>query len=404
MTDRKKVAVIGRGTAGAVSIISMLKQKHYIHKTHLPHEFCYDMEWYYDSSINPQPVGEGSTLGFPALLNKFYGLTYDDFSQLDYTPKNGIHYYNFGRSDFLEEFLPGSSALHFNAIKFQEHVLNSFSDITYDKNVSHDDIDADYIIDCSGRPTELNNQFIVPDYICVNSVHVTQCPWSGPTFFHTKTIARPWGWVFMVPLTNRCSVGYLYNNNFCSLEDVKEDVLNVFDQWSLDPGDSPTTNSFSFKNYYRKKTYDGRVVYNGNQNFFLEPMEATSIDSMMFILHQFPKYLNGVSQEKLNKDIRQWFIECEYIIMMHYAAGSKWKNAFWDYAVDRGKKCMENAASFPHIQKMIDMTNHKHYQSCVYENKNLRGFINSTSVGPWKLSNLKQNFEGLGFDQYLYGE
>ena len=39
MTDRKKVAVIGRGTAGAVSIISMLKQKHYIHKTYLPHEF-----------------------------------------------------------------------------------------------------------------------------------------------------------------------------------------------------------------------------------------------------------------------------------------------------------------------------------------------------------------------------
>ena len=57
-----------------------------------------------------------------------------------------------------------------------------------------------------------------------------------------------------IPLQNRCSIGYMYNNKINSLEEVKEDVKNIFEEFNLQP--SETTNAFSFKNYYRNTNFE----------------------------------------------------------------------------------------------------------------------------------------------------
>lgn len=388
----KKIAIIGAGTAGCVSALHFLDDKNWINAMQLPDKTSVEIDWYHDPNIKPQPVGEGSTLRFSSLLHSKLGLTWDDLDKIDGTAKNGIMYHNWGNKDFLHYFELSSSALHFNASKFQQYTKDRLNPIVniIEANVTNDQVDADYVIDCSGRPKTITDDFHVPEYIPVNAAHVTQCYWDTPRFFHTKTVARPYGWVFMVPLVNRCSVGYLYNHNINSLAEVQEDVQEIFQQWDLTP--STDTNSFHYDNYYKKTPVDGRVVYNGNSCFFLEPMEATSIDSTIQILHKAMH-----TPQTANEDIMRWFRECEYVIMIHYAAGSKWKNSFWEFAQDRGRKCIENAD--PHIKNIVEKCSQDYWDGVYYPLPRFLQEVTDIAIGPWQIANLKQNLEGLDLNE-----
>ncbi len=338
--NMKKVAIIGRGTAGTLAYLKMLELRN-IDRSSL------SIDWYYDSATNAMAVGEGTTPNFPTSLASVSGLSVStDMHKLDARPKMGIEYENWGNSDFTHPFNMGSHGIHFNAAKFQQHVFKNCTDETdvslIDANVSHDNIDSDVIIDCTGAPKTFED-YDIPKYIPVNAVHVTQCSWpNGPKGLYTKTIARPWGWVFVIPLLTRCSVGYLYNHNITTLEQVKADVENVFDQLGVEP--TETTNSFHFNNYVRKKLIDGRVAYAGNSGFFLEPMEATTLDCVFKVLRCVGR---NPLQEIWNNYLNVVFKEVEYFIMLHYAAGSKWNNEFWDFATERGRLAMEEAMSHP---------------------------------------------------------
>lgn len=217
-------------------------------------------------------------------------------------------------------------------------------------NVSAHDVDADFIVDCTGKPVTYDSHH-QSDYIPVNSVHVTQCYWDNPTFNYTLTIARPYGWVFGIPLANRCSIGYMYNKDINTLEEVMADVQNIFEEYKLKP--SEITNSFSFKNYKRRSNIDGNTAFNGNASFFLEPLEATSfstVDAINTIIDRH--WFHGASLELSNQRYNDWIDANEAIIMLHYYVGSDFNTPFWDYAEERGRKCIENAS--PSFHYMLD--------------------------------------------------
>ena len=337
----KKIAIIGKGTAGCLAYLKALK----LQSVYTDHEVKID--WYYDSGSAPVSVGEGTTPHFTNHLQNFGVLqTGNDLDLFDARPKIGIEYENWGKKDFVHPFGIGMYGIHFNANKFQDHVFHSRTNVKdvelLDKKVTHDDVDSDIIVDCTGKPESLED-YDIPQYIPVNSVHVQQCAWKGdPQYLHTKTIARPWGWVFVIPLSTRCSVGYLYNKDITSLKAVKEDIKEVIS--TLDVVPTTTTNSFHFDNYVRKKLFDGRVAYAGNSGFFLEPMEATTLDSVFRVVHCLEHKLNfDGHNDEYNWHMKKFFQEVEYFITMHYAAGSRWKNEFWDFAEERGKRAVESA-------------------------------------------------------------
>jgi len=336
----KKASVIGRGTAGCLGYLKLLKLR-------FESQEKLEIEWYYDSATKAMAVGEGTTPRFPQILGGVHGLrNATDAFRMDARPKLGIEYENWGKSDYVHPFGLGSHGIHFNAAKFQQYIFETCTNApdvsVIDAHVDRGDIDSDIIIDCTGAPKTFED-YDIPKYIPVNAVHVTQCSWPDkPKGLHTKTIARPWGWVFVIPLLSRCSVGYLYNHEITSLEQVKADVENVFDELGVMPTD--TTNSFHFNNYVRKKLIDGRVLYAGNSGFFLEPMEATTLDCVDRVLRCVDQ---GPLQEAWNPMLKELFKEIEYFIMMHYAAGSKWDNEFWDFATERGRLAIEEATSNP---------------------------------------------------------
>lgn len=333
---KKKIAVLGRGTAGVLTMAQLLGSNFNEEKS--------DIEWYFDSNTKPQAVGEGSTLAVPRTLFKNIGFTHSDLEYIDGTFKHGIEKRNWGENkNFTHEFNPPGVGYHFNAVKLQELLFERLSNRIkiIDTNITSDQIDADFTFDCSGTPSD-EELIETAKYIPVNAAYVTQCFWDAPRFFKTLTIARPYGWVFGIPLRNRCSIGYMFNDTINSLEDVKEDVKSIFEEFNLVP--STTTNELHFKNYYRKKNFGKNVVYNGNASFFLEPLEATTLSVAISINDLALNLLaNPLEIHKCNSYYNKRMTKTERIIMFHYFAGSRFKTDFWEFAEERGRRCMEEA-------------------------------------------------------------
>ena len=379
----KKIAVLGKGTAGSQAVIHFLR--------HMPD--C-EIEWHYDPSIPTQAVGEGSVLTLSRNMFQNLNFNYADLDKVDGTLKTGIYKSGWGnnQADFLHSFAPPLVSLHFNARGLQNYIFEQIKDQVkiVEHNTSSGDIDADLIMDCSGRPAAFD-EFNTPSYIPVNSVHVTQCYWDYPKFQHTLTVARPYGWVFGVPLKNRCSIGYLYNSNINTLEEVKEDVKNIIAQYNLIA--SNDTNSFTFGNYYRKRNYNGRIVYNGNASFFLEPLEATSVGVMDHIQRASCDLWNGnISEETANLKYKQLIEQIESVIMLHYFAGSNYKTDFWKFAQERAVKSIENASKDINFIKVYT-------ESKAGKTANL--CPSASEYGLWHSIAFNQNVKGLGIEQEL---
>lgn len=376
---KKKLAVIGRGTAGAQAIAHFSKWM----------KDC-EIEWHFDPNINPQAVGEGSALSLPTNLAVTLEFNHLDLSQLDGTFKSGIVKQGWGETgeEFFHAFPPPTVSYHFNALKLQDFIYERVKDkvkmVTHNTQAS--DLDADYIVDCSGRPTSFE-EFYIAESIAVNAVHVNQCYWKHPTFQHTLTIARPYGWVFGIPLTNRCSIGYLYNNKINTLEEVKEDMEYIFKTYGLTP--STTTNSFSFSSYYRKQNFTTRLAYSGNAAFFLEPMEATSI-SVMDIINRwaFAVWNEGTSTLEANQKYFKYMQQIETFIAMHYLAGSPFKTKFWEQAQHKAETLFSNIHKDADFVDLYKKSRHiKTYQEC---------FNVSGEYAQWWAWSFVQNISGLG--------
>lgn len=382
--SKKKLAVIGKGTAGSQSVAHFYRWM----------KDC-EIEWYFDPNINPQAVGEGSALTLPTSLLNNIDFNHLELPQIDGTFKSGIVKQGWGKTgdEFFHAFPPPNVSYHFNAIKLQEFIYNKLQGKVkiVEQNTTADDIDADYVVDCSGRPASFED-FYVSKAIPVNAVHVNQCYWEHPTFQHTLTIARPYGWVFGIPLTNRCSIGYLYNNKITTLEEVKEDMKYMFKTYNLTP--STTTNDLSFNSYFRKQNMTPRVAYNGNASFFLEPMEATSISVMDSIQRwAFDVWANGESYEFVNDDYTRYMRQIETFIAMHYLAGSPFKTKFWDFAKDSAEK------HFKGIKKdaaFVDMYNKARHKTTFSECHEIPG-----TYGQWWAGSFMQNIKGLGLYKKL---
>jgi len=349
----QKIAIIGKGTAGAISAM-----KAYGHSLNSKRNIVID--WYFDDNIPTQAVGEGTTITIPTALSRNLNFEHHNLHELDGTFKSGITKKDWNiDSDYVHTFKPPLVAYHFNAIKLQNYILDKLKNqknvTIIDKNISSKEVDADLIIDCSGRPNTYED-FILSPYIAVNSVHVTQCYWDYARFQHTVSDATKYGWVFGVPLQNRCSIGYLYNNKFNSLEEVKEDVKNVFARYNLTPSD--TTNSFSFQSYYRKKNYVDNIAYNGNSSFFLEPLEATSTSLMVLnadnAIHALEHNFNSGVMNSINRQFINQLESITTMIMLHYFAGSIYKNDFWDFAQHRAADCLlKHYDSHPQLRALM---------------------------------------------------
>jgi hypothetical protein len=378
----KKLCIVGRGTVGCLAAAHFLRYTDW------------DIVWMYDPSVPAAAVGEGTTLITPRSLSNTLDWTWNDISDMDGAVKTGIYKQGWGAGDFTHAFPSGFVGMHFNAVQFQEKAFKRISNeprvtTIEGQYTSGDELDADFILVCTGS-SRAEGDFLEHPEIPVNAAYVTQCYWDAPMFTHTLTIARPWGWVFGIPLRNRCSIGYLYNAGITDLDVIKDDVQAVFEQFDLAPSDQ--TNSLKFRNYSRVENFTPRVAHNGNASFFLEPLEATSTTTA----DEFNRYAYDIWNKRgpadmYNELYRRDIEDVKAMICLHYFAGSKYDTPFWSQAREGAEGLIARIFSDP---------SHSFRDNAL---KAMDGKLEpeARDVGTWGRHSYEFNIRKLGIEQKL---
>ena len=353
----RRIAVVGRGTAGSLAAASV---------TRLHPDSDHELHHIYDSRIPVIGVGEGSWPSLVQELGQLTGLPHETVQQrLNGTRKYGVAFEGWGRRDrdFTHFFTPQqvSYAYHLSADVMAEllhestrahHIDAKVLDIIGEENGALVEFEGrpperyDLVFDARGFPRELDpGRHIDISFIPTNTAVIRRCPpiigeeRGGPVVQHTYTraVARPHGWIFVIPLTVHTSYGYIFNRDVSSLADVESDFdafleadgVPEFEQRAVIP----------FPNFVHRRIYDGRVARIGNAAAFMEPLEATAIVSAQIQIGMVLQIRLNRPAEHLRRDARtvnrflvNSMLRYGLFVGWHYSCGSRYDSDFWRYA------------------------------------------------------------------------
>lgn len=335
---KKRIGIIGAGSGGLVS-------SGYLCTTL---DNTWDVVLIHDPKLDSLGIGESTNGNFVKVLEEAMGFTFEaGMTDLDATKKFGTKFINWREEPFISPLIQGTAAVHFNTRKFKEYTLKKLpemwpekfkvlegnvNDIQQNSNhavvtVNNDQHVFDYVIDCRGFPKNFD------DYTFSNCTLVNHClVYDNPKFNpveYTEHHATQHGWMFGVPLQTRCSYGYLFNDNLTS----KEDALADFAKLMKVPKSKLDIREYEFKPYFAKKFLTGRILKNGNNALFFEPISATSIYMYIQICETFLKMLVGEYTElDVNQSIRNDLEDLETVIRWYYHNGSIHNSEFWQKA------------------------------------------------------------------------
>jgi hypothetical protein len=380
----KKLTVVGKGAVGSLAVAYFLKHTDW------------SIEWIYDENIPTASVGEATNLAVPNNLNWILNFNNYDLLKMNGTAKLGISKKGWSKQNYFHPFPSGTSAIHFTAKELQDSIYNKVKNnprltIKSGHVDNPEELDSNYVMMCVGSPKETNkDEFEILKNIPVNSAYVTQCDWDYPRFQYSLTDAMPNGWVFGIPLQNRIAIGYMYNDTLTSLDEVKEEVKEIFKEYDLTPSDR--TQTLHFESYYRKQNFTPKVVYNGNASFFLEPLEATSTGFSVQIMHYaFDLWNNLLTIEQIENLYKEYIDQLESMILLHYMAGSVYKSKFWtkakQLAKNKIKKEFQNKTQWAKF--VLDAI-------LGWDNNETKG-----EMGTWGQKNYKINIKGLGLEKEI---
>lgn len=351
-----KVAIIGGGTAGCIMAAHLTK--------YFPQFELYHI---YASSIPNIGVGEGTTPSFKAWIDETIGLKFSDLqSRCNMTRKYAIQFENWGKKNprFMHSFPREVYAYHFSATNLGELLKEHISANLIDKKVisiksdgltvkiGFEDtsyLEVDLAFDASGFPKSFeNSQYTQISLIPTNAALIRRGS-SIDSQSVTRSIARPHGWIFSIPLTNRTSYGYVYNSSINSRNEIEQDLNIFFKQENIDDfGDSKHLN---FPNFISNTFFDGSLCKIGNSACFMEPLEATAIGLLLveillfaeYFLKDFGKIKTRAKFEqskitKFNHLLSKLISKVAIFVGWHYKSGSCFDTKFWHYAKSNFEK------------------------------------------------------------------
>ena len=322
----------------------------------------------YDSRIPTIGVGEGTTPPFRHWLHEIVDVSFSELQRrCNVTRKDGIRFENWGSasSQYFHFFSPadGDYAYHISADKIVKLLAEHVNARTLDAKVvavksngtqsvlqleDGSEEFFDLVIDARGFPKELTAAHVRFPVIPTNSALLRRGPVAK---FRTATraVARPHGWIFVIPLTMYSSYGYVHNRSLTTNEELEADFNAFFDAEQID---IPKEQRFiQFPNFARRSFFDGTCFTIGNSASFFEPLEATAITIILFELKMISLWLaqrllgaDQPSPASMDKILLDFVTEVGLFVGWHYAAGSHYDTPFWAYAkksFERGIKSFE---------------------------------------------------------------
>jgi hypothetical protein len=367
-----RIAVIGGGTAGFIAAAHLTRS---LPEATLLHVF--------DSSIPTIGVGEGTTPRFPVWFEEVTGLGFPELAErCGATLKNGTRFDGWGirGSEFVNRFQPVRLiGYHFDASRvvrvIGEHIraervdarveeLRTLPDGVLVRLADQTTHLCDYVFDARGFPRPVvgdgaaQEDVIQLDWIPTGRANLRWLPPGGLSGV-TRAAARPHGWIFQIPLQDATSSGYIFNPRINSDAEVEADFTSFLQEEEV-PGWSHR-GMLNFPNFLRRRFFDGRIFWVGNSASFLEPLEATAIATAIVEVrsatHWIAEHGPGSSTdldelETFNEGMVAFVCRNSLFVAWHYACGSLWDTAFWQYARQGMERARNSGIARHHLEEM----------------------------------------------------
>jgi 2-polyprenyl-6-methoxyphenol hydroxylase-like FAD-dependent oxidoreductase len=366
-----RIAVLGGGTAGHIAAAHLTKT---FPGATLLHAF--------DSTIPTIGVGEGTTPRFPAWFEEVTGLGYPDLAErCGATLKKGTLFDGWGTdgSPFLNRFQPTRLiGYHFDASEVVKVLAEYVRAQRIDARVTDirtwpdgvrvrlaDDTEhlCDYVFDARGFPSATSgstDEFIALDWIPTGRAILRWLP-PGGLVGSTRASARPHGWVFQIPLRDATSAGYIFNPSISSDGEADAD----FTAFLQEEGVPAWTQRglLDFPNFTRRRWCEGRVFRIGNRASFLEPLEATAIGTGIVQVRRAAHWIeehgpdsraDADELEAINQEMLSFVVCNSLFVAWHYACGSRWDTAFWQYARHGLERASENETANSYLDELAE--------------------------------------------------
>lgn len=360
-----KIAILGGGTAGYMAAAHLTK---HVPEASLLHIF--------DSRIPTIGVGEGTTPNVLRWIEEVTGATFADLqARCHSTMKHGTHFEGWGTAPlpFFHRFQPtGYLAYHLDAQNLvdllREHVRAEIIDarvaaLKSDGGSAVVELESgecracDFVIDARGFPGPGAPDVLALDWIPTNAAIVQRSPITRPAV-GTRAVARPHGWIFVIPLENRTAFGYVHNANLSSRAEVEADLDAFLEGEGVLPNED--RNYLRFPNFLRRVTFDGAVFRVGNAASFIEPVEAVTIGTTVVQLRAATRWIQEALTSRaappdpyalatLNGSFFAYVCKNSLFISWHYANGSRFQTPFWEHA----RRCFPAACERPELQSFL---------------------------------------------------
>jgi tryptophan halogenase len=217
------------------------------------------------------------------------------------------------------------------------------------------EIKTDFVFDASG----LRSYFAKADdakwisakeYLTVDSAMPFFLDMESPIPPHTESIAMKYGWIWKIPLQERYGCGYVFNSEFISDEEAREEIV----EWLGYEPEWPREKSFKWEPGYLEEHWRKNVFSVGLASGFVEPLEATSIWTT--VIQSLSRVLGNVEllytcdpevQDQINAYFRGAQEEVVGFLYTHYMGGRTdtdfWKHYTYENAPQVTKRWLDIA-------------------------------------------------------------
>ncbi len=332
-----KIAIIGKGTSALVCSMIFLRRGH-------------QTEHFYDPERPFLRVGESTTPHISCLMRDVLGMcigTFVDDKIVSY--KNGVHFIGWGDGgEFTHPFNSNHNAFHLDNQRWNQYVIEilekkrgvvfhpekyeGYKESVDGTHITINGKPFDFVVNCSGWGGD-DSQYDEPLMPTVNSALLHHIP-EMDQYHHTVHRATPHGWQFQLPFPElnggESHCGYLYNDKDTTDEEAVAELKRMY-------GEDKEFKEIKWKPRYAKQMIVSKwEALNGNRLFFLEPLQALSLDYYKLLSEDICDFAERKTYDalvKANHRFRQEMIDYQYALSLHYQFGSKYDTPFWNRVV-----------------------------------------------------------------------
>jgi hypothetical protein len=244
------------------------------------------------------------------------------------SPWNQYHFNTNKLNDFLTKV-----AVEKNISVLDDEILEVMLD--KDGAIDHlvgetDNYKSDFYIDSTGFSKVLISKLgakwnSYSEYLKMNSAIVFPLEDTAEYNMWTTAQAMDYGWMFNIPVWGRSGNGYIFDSNYITAEQAKDEVEKFLGREVV------IGKTLKFDPGALDRVWIKNCCAIGLSSSFVEPLEATSIGTSIqqsfLLMHRLPNY-DEDTIEKYNKDINDILTNLRDFVILHYIT-KKDNTQFW---------------------------------------------------------------------------